>query len=90
MSDYYSDLETIRNTGEAYAKSCIAEGMKTPELSLFSGEWSDGLTGQDVLSFSGFQRVTFNKLNDFEQEDVIDAFEDGYYSANWPKPENNN
>ena len=83
MTSYYDDLTRIKAAGLAYANTGIAYGSYVPEEGLFSGEWADGLTGQDVLDQAGIE-ATFSELEDFEQTDVMDYFEDGYYSAPWP------
>ena len=83
MTDYYSDLDRIRAAGLEYALNGIAAGGTEPEEALFSGEWADGLTGQDALDNAGI-RATFADLDDFDRTDVLDYFEDGYNSAPWP------
>lgn len=83
MSDYYSDLDACYRAGLDYAMTSIAYGDTVPLDATFSGEWADGLTGQDVLDAAGI-RASFDLLEDFEQSDVLDAWEDGYYSADWP------
>ena len=81
-SDYYSDLDKIRAAGREYGASAIAAGDTEPQEGLFSGEWADGLAWQDALDLAGLGGVVrFDDLGDFEQIDVLDAFEDGYYSA---------
>ena len=80
MTDYYTDLDRIRAAGLEYATNGIASGETEPAP--FSGEWADGLTGQDALDMAGI-RATFHDLEDFEQTDVLDAWEDGYFSAAW-------
>lgn len=86
MSDYYTDLDRIRAAGFEYATNSIAAGDTEPLDAPFSGEWADGLTGQDVLDMAGFDGFArgFADLDDFEQADVLDAWEDGYLSAVWP------
>lgn len=86
MSDYYADLDRIRATGFEYADNAIAAGDTEPLEAPFSGEWADGLTGQDVLDAAGI-KARFSDLEDFEQTDVLDAWEDGYRSAAWPEIE---
>jgi len=81
--DYYEQLDAIKAAGREYADNGIAAGETEPLESPFSGEWADGLTGQDVLSMVGI-KATFNELDGFEQTDVLDYWEDGYYSADWP------
>jgi len=83
MSDYYSDLDKIKAAGRKYAENCIAAGETEPLDSPFSGEWADGLTGQDVLNAAGI-KATFADLDDFDQTDVLDSWETGYLSAPWP------
>lgn len=83
MSDYGSNIDACKRAGLDYARACIARGVTAPMEAPFSGEWADGLTGQDVLDMAGV-RKTFEDLDDFEQSDVLDAWEDGYYSADWP------
>lgn len=83
MSDYYTDLDRIFWAGVDYATTGIEAGDTEPLDAPFSGEWADGLTGQDVLDAAGI-RATFSELDDFEQADVLDAWEDGYLSAAWP------
>jgi len=84
MSDYYSDLDKIKAAGRKYAENCLAAGETEPLDSPFSGEWADGLTGQDALNAAGIKAV-FADLEDFEQTDVLDSWESGYFSAAWPE-----
>lgn len=84
MSDYFSDLDACRQAGLDYARACIAYGDTAPLEAPFSGEWADGLTGQDVLDAAGI-RASFDRLDDFEQADVLDCWEAGYFSADWPE-----
>jgi len=83
MSDYYGDLDRIRAAGREYADNGIAAGDTEPLDAPFSGEWADGLTGQDVLDAAGIN-ATFSELEEFEQTDILNYWEDGYYSADWP------
>lgn len=83
MSDYYTDLDRIKAAGRAYADAGLAAGDTTPQESPLSGEWADGLLPQDVLDAAGIS-ARFDDLDDFEQTDVLDAWEDGYLSAPWP------
>lgn len=83
MTDYYSDLDAIRAAGFEYATNGIAAGETEPDDTPFSGEWADGLTGQDALDAAGI-RAAFTDLDDFERADVLDAWEGGYLSAAWP------
>lgn len=83
MSDYYSDLDRLREAGAAYALAGIRQGDTTPDDAPFSGEYADGLTGQDALNMAGIN-ATFATLEDFEQADVLDHWEAGYLSAPWP------
>ena len=82
MSDYYR----IKMAGHQHALDHMNQGMYVPQDGLFSGEWADGLTGQDVINYAGIKECTFSDLEDYEQADVMDVFEDGYYSAPWPLP----
>ena len=86
MSDYYADLDRIKKAGHQHALDHMNQGMCVPEDGLFSEEWDDGplLTGQDAINYAGIKECTFSDLEYFEQTDVLDAFEDGYYSAPWP------
>lgn len=83
MTDYYADLDRIRAAGLEYATNGIAAGETAPLDAPFSGEWAGGLTGQDVLDAAGVD-ATFGELDDFEQADILDSWEDGYLSAEWP------
>lgn len=83
MSDYYTDLERIKAAGRAYANAAIAAGETAPNDAPFSGEWAGGLLLQDALDMADIAR-RFDDLDDFEQTDVLDAWEDGYFSAAWP------
>ena len=82
MTTYYTQLDAIRAAGAQHALAHMANGTVEPEESLFSGEWADGLTGQDALDYAGIDS-RFSELEDFEQTDVMDSFEDGYNSADW-------
>lgn len=84
MTSYFDDLDRIRAAGLEYARNGIAAGDIEPLDAPFSGEWSDGLTGQDVLDAAGID-ARFSELDDFEQSDVLDYWEDGYRSAEWPE-----
>lgn len=83
MSDYYSQLDAIRAAGLEYANNSLANGDTEPMEAPFSGEWADGLTGQDVLDMAGIE-ATFSELEEFERFDILDYWEDGYYRAEWP------
>lgn len=83
MADYYTDLDRIRAAGLEYATNGIAAGDTEPLDAPFSMEWAGGLIGQDVLDAAGID-ATFTDLDDFEQTDVLDSWEDGYFSAAWP------
>lgn len=83
MSDYYADLERIKAAGRAYADDCIAAGDIVPQDAPFSGEWAGGLLPQDALDMADIAR-RFDDLESFEQTDVLDFWEDGYFSASWP------
>lgn len=84
MTDYYADLDRIRAAGLEYANNGIAAGETAPDDAPFSGEWAHGLIGQDALDAAGISAV-FDDLDDFERDDVLDAWEDGYRSADWPR-----
>lgn len=83
MSDYGSVLNACRQAGLNYARACIERGDTEPLDAPFNGEWADGLTGQDVLDMAGID-AAWEDVNDFARADVLDAWEDGYYSADWP------
>lgn len=80
MSDYYSDLDACRAAGFEYAATEIAAGAQGMQVTPFGGQW-DGMTGQDVLTAIGVAR-SFGDLDEFEQTDVVEAWEDGY-NARW-------
>ena len=84
MTTYYTQLDSIKAAGKTYATNGIKAGETIPEIALFSGEWAGGLTGQDVLDSVGIKAI-FNDLDDFEQTDILDYFDDGYTSAEWPE-----
>lgn len=86
MRDYYSELDRIKAAGLEYATNGITAGEMMPMESPFSGEWADGLTGQDVLDAAGIT-ARFDALEDYEQTDVLDHWESGYNSAEWPFPD---
>lgn len=83
MANYGSVLDACRAAGLAYARACIARGDTAPLEAPFSGVWADGLTGQDVLDMAGID-AAWEDGNDFAKADVLDAWEAGYYSADWP------
>ena len=86
---YYDDLKRIHAAGHQHALDHIANGTTMPDENLFSGEWADGITGQDALDYAGID-AQFSDLEDFEQADVMDYFEDGYLSATWPYQQQEN
>ena len=86
MSDYYADLNRIKKAGHQHALDHMNQGTYVPAGGLFSGECIDSLTGQDALNYAGIKECTFSDLEYYEQTDVMDAFEAGYYSAPWLLP----
>lgn len=84
MTSYYDDLQRCRTAGREYADNGIAVGDTVPDDAPFSGEWADGLTGQDVLDAAGID-ARFDELEDWEQADILNYWEDGYLSASWPE-----
>lgn len=81
--DYYETLDAAKAAGLEYADNGIEAGEFRPMESPFSGEWSGGLDGQDVLEVLGIERE-WDTLEEFEQTDILDHWEDGYDSADWP------
>lgn len=85
MSDnYYADLNAAKALGLEYATNGIAAGDLSPLDSPLSGEWADGPTVRDIFQQLGWN---YDAADDFEQSDVADHWEAGYYSAPWPVPE---
>lgn len=93
MSDYYEQLDAIKKAGYQHGVDHITNGATAPRPFLFSGEWVDGLTGQDAIRYAWALKPElfhngaprYDELDDYEQEDVLDYFEDGYHSAPWPQ-----
>lgn len=79
MDDY---TDRLHAAGLEYANNAIAGGATESLEAPFSGEWADGLTYQNVLDAVGIN-ARFEDLDEFEQTDVLDAWEAGYYSAEW-------
>lgn len=91
MTDYFQQLDVIKTAGHQHAVDHMGNGATIPQENLFSGEWADGLTGQDAIDYAEkeqpglFRGVIFDRLEDFERDDVIDSFTDGYNAAPWPE-----
>ncbi len=81
--DYYETLDAAKALGRVYADNSIEAGQFRPDDAPFSGEWAGGLEGQDILDKLGITRP-WDTLEDFEQEDLMDYWENGYLSADWP------
>ena len=79
---WYEMLDRARALGLEYATNGIAAGDTTPEEAPLSGEWAGAILPKDVVEQLG---GVYESLEDWEVTDILDAWEDGYNSAEWPE-----
>lgn len=83
MSDsWFEMLDRAKANGRQYAENGIAGGDRQPEDSPLSGEWAGAILPKDVVSELGGDIDT---LEGWEVTDILDHWEDGYNSADWPE-----
>lgn len=78
--DWFETLDKARELGREYAEAGIAGGETVPEESPLSGEWADRITPNDVIVSLGGDPY---EIEDFERDDLLSFWEDGYLSASW-------
>ena len=69
-------LDKAREQGARYAQGQINAGREEPEYGPLSGEWSGAPLPRDVL-----ERLGASEASPEEQDDILSAWEDGYFSA---------
>ena len=79
--DYFETLDAARDMGREYAENGIAAGETEPDDAPLSGEWAGALLPEDIIRALGADP---DEIEWFERVDVLDHWEDGYYSAAWP------
>lgn len=82
--DWYTMLDKAKALGREYAENGIAGGETEPEESPLSGEFADRIKPRDIIEQLSGDRKAMDGLADFEIQDILDHWEDGYNSAPWP------
>jgi hypothetical protein len=83
--EWNEQLAKARSNGLEYATNGIAGGEKSPSESPLSGEWAGAVTPRDVVNMAcGID--AFEIAEEWAVTELCDAWEDGYYSAQWPEP----
>lgn len=80
--DWFETLDRAKALGREYADNGIAGGQTAPEESPLSGEWAGAITPKDIVAQLGGD---IEKTEHFEVEQILDYWEDGYNSAEWPE-----
>jgi hypothetical protein len=81
--DWFEQVNKAKANGREYADNGIAAGEKFPQESPLSGEWAGALTPRDVVEMACGPQ-TYPIAQDWAIEELCDAWEDGYNSAEWP------
>lgn len=83
--DWYSMLDRAKALGKAYAENGIAGGETEPEDAPLSGEFAGSISPRDIVTeLAGGDADAYGRLADFEVDDILNHWEDGYNSAAWP------
>lgn len=83
--DWFETLDKARDMGREYAQNGIAGGQTVPDESPLSGEWVGAISPRDIVQeLAGGDVDAFDRLEDWESNQIVDAWESGYYSAPWP------
>lgn len=80
--DWFETLDRAKALGSDYANNGIAGGQTAPEESPLSGEWAGAIRPVDVVAALGGD---VDALEEWEVEDILSHWEDGYHSAPWPE-----
>jgi hypothetical protein len=81
---WFEMLDRARALGREYADNGIAAGDTAPADAPLSGEWAGAILPKDVVEQLGGDA---SKLEDWEIDDILSSWEDGYNSAEWPEGE---
>lgn len=79
---WYEMLDRAKALGKGYADNGIAGGETMPQDAPLSGEWAGAILPKDVVEQLGGD---YSALEDWEVTDILDHWEDGYNSAEWPE-----
>jgi hypothetical protein len=82
--DWFETLDKAREMGREYADNGIAAGDREPDDAPLSGEWAGAILPDDVIRGLGGDPET---IEDFERDDILSFWEDGYFGADWPGTE---
>lgn len=82
---WFETLDKAKALGLEYANNGIAAGELSPSESPLSGEWAGSIAPRDVVNMATGIDGAFAKASSFEVTDLCDAWEDGYFSADWPE-----
>lgn len=80
MCNTYDQPGVIAQAGQELAYAHARIGYLQPRAELFDGQWADDITGQQVFDLADVD-TRFENLSSFEQELVLDDFEEGYCDA---------
>lgn len=84
VDGWFEILDKAKVLGREYADNGIAGGETTPEESPLSGEFADRISPRDIVEQLSGNRNMIDNLEDFEVQDILNFWEDGYNSAPWP------
>jgi hypothetical protein len=79
---WFEMLDRAKALGLEYANNGIAAGDRQPDDAPLSGEWAGAILPKDVVEQLGGD---FDTLEGWEVADILDHWEDGYNSAEWPE-----
>jgi hypothetical protein len=86
QEDWFKTLDRAKALGREYADNGIAGGERAPQEAPLSGEWAGSITPKDIVTeLAGGDPEVFKYLQDWEVTDILDHWEDGYNSAEWPE-----
>lgn len=83
MDDWNDLLENAKADGLKYAQDAIKAGATIPPHSPLSGEWADSISPKDVVNSAAVADDAYGLLDECEITELCDAWEEGYFSANW-------